>query len=61
MLPMCTSLHPNAEVDDSLAGIEHGHDWLTTDWSSEPVNIVMVDYIELAPLVAACIAHSLAR
>jgi len=34
------------------------HEWLTTDWTNEQVNIVMVDYPALAPLVQACIARN---
>ena len=34
------------------------YDWLTSDWASAPVNIVMVDYVELAPLVGACLLRN---
>ncbi len=34
------------------------HQWLTEDWTSEHVNIVMVDYPALAPLVQACIGRN---
>lgn len=34
------------------------HGWLTSDWASAPVNIVMVDYVELAPLVEACVSRN---